>query len=89
MAEKLFDSVIVEREGHALTIMVQYEKYPLFCAHYKTIGHNLQACSKLNVDPNGKATKKAHNEPHKTQTKPILTYNMHATKASVSTCFDS
>jgi len=52
--EKLFESVVVEREGHALSIMVQHEKQPVYCAHCKTLGHNLQNCSKLsslnNVD---------------------------------------
>ena len=31
LSEKLFESVIVEREGHALSVMVQYEKQPSFC----------------------------------------------------------
>lgn len=41
MSEKMFESVIVEREGHALTIMIQYEKFPLFCSHCKAIGHSI------------------------------------------------
>jgi len=65
MAEKMFDSIIVEREGHALPIVVQYEKYPLFCAHCRTLGHNIQNCSKMNVDNNGKAPKKATTMQHK------------------------
>jgi len=31
LSGKLFESVIVEREGHALSIEVQYERHPLFC----------------------------------------------------------
>ena len=50
MAEKLFDSIIVEREGHALTVMVQYEKYPQFCAHCITLGHSIQLCFKMIAD---------------------------------------
>ena len=67
MAEKMFESIIVEREGHALTVMVQYEKYPLFCAHCRSLGHNIHACSKMNVDTSVKATKKVNNVTHKAQ----------------------
>jgi len=47
LSENLFESVVVEREDHALSISVQYEKHPLFCAHYKMIGPSFQTCSKL------------------------------------------
>lgn len=39
LANKMFDSVIVEREGRALSIVVQYEKHPLYCAHCRNLGH--------------------------------------------------
>jgi len=44
LSEKLFESVIVEREGHALSIVVQYEKHPLFCAHCRNLGHSIHTC---------------------------------------------
>jgi len=47
LSENLFEYVVVEREYHALSIPVQYEKHPLFCAHCKMIGHSFQTCSKL------------------------------------------
>jgi hypothetical protein len=47
MSEPLFESVVVEREGHALTVAVQYEKYPLYCANCKTLGHDIHSCFKL------------------------------------------
>jgi len=65
MAEQLFESVIVEREGHAMTIMVQYEKRPLFCAHCKNIGHSVHSCSKLVAASNMQT--KGHNGFHKSQ----------------------
>jgi len=40
---------VVEREDHALSIQVQYEKHPLFCAHCIMLGHNIQSCSKLST----------------------------------------
>ena len=65
----MYESVIIEREGHALTIVVQYERHPLFCAHCKSICHNIQSCSILNDDANAQASKKAHNMSHKVQFK--------------------
>jgi len=54
LSDKLFESVIIEREGHALTIAVQYEKLPSFCVHCKSIGHSVQFCSKMNTDAHSK-----------------------------------
>jgi len=48
LSEKLFESMVIETDDHALSILVQYEKHPLYCAHCKMLGHNLQTCSKLN-----------------------------------------
>jgi len=67
LAEKLFKSIIVEREGHALTIMAQYEKHHLFRAHCKTIGHSVQSCSKINADVN--VQKQVNKVSHKIQAK--------------------
>ena len=82
MNDQMFESVIVEREGHALTIMVQYEKYPPFCSHCKAIGHSIQACSKMNVDSNALGTKKTHKVNHKFQPKYDLIAN-EPTKLSI------
>jgi len=30
LSDKMFESVVIESEGLALTIQVQYEKHPLF-----------------------------------------------------------
>ena len=47
LPKQLFESVIVEREGHALSVMVQYEKQPSFCTPCKMLGHDVHSCSKL------------------------------------------
>lgn len=47
LSETMFESVVVERDDHALSVSIQYEKFPLFCANCKMIGHSLQNCSKL------------------------------------------
>ena len=47
MSSKLFESVIVEREGYAFSVEVQYEKHPPFCSHCKFLGHTAQQCRKL------------------------------------------
>jgi len=77
LSEKMYESVIIEREGHALTIVVQYERHPLFCAHCKSIGHSIQSCSRLNADANAQTNKKAHNMSHKVQFKSNL-FNKNA-----------
>lgn len=33
LLEKMFETVVIESEGQALSIQVQYEKHPSFCAH--------------------------------------------------------
>jgi len=49
MSEKLFDSVLVEREGYTFPVEIQYERQPLFCSHCKTLGHSIQQCKRLGV----------------------------------------
>jgi len=47
LAENLFESVVIELDDHALSILVQYEKHPDYCAHCKMLGHSIHTCSKL------------------------------------------
>jgi len=47
LSDKMFESVVIESEGHALSIQVQYEKYPSVCAHCQMLGHSIQNCLKL------------------------------------------
>ena len=54
LSEQLFESVVVETEGYALSIDIQYEKQPPFCVNCKILGHNLQNCRKLNGSNNTK-----------------------------------
>lgn len=78
LQEKLFESVIVEREGHALTVMIQYEKVPTFCANCKTIGHSIHSCSKLHADSNVQTTRSTNNVNQKFQSKPAASYKNNA-----------
>jgi len=73
LSEKLFESVIVEREGHALPIVVQYEKNPLYCAHWRNLGHSIHTCSEMNGDAPSKVPKKVHNVNTKAQSKADVT----------------
>jgi hypothetical protein len=72
MSERMFESV-----------MVQYEKYPLFCSHCKSIGHSIQACSKMNVDLNVPLAKRVTKINERAQPKPDLTHKNNA-KISVN-----
>lgn len=49
MSGKLFESVLVEREGYAFPVEIQYERKPLFYSHCKTLGHSIQQCKRLGV----------------------------------------
>jgi len=68
LSEPFFEVVIVEREGHALSITVQYEKQPSFCTHCKMMGHDIHSCQKLSsLNKNEGAPmipKKAHSAPY-------------------------
>jgi hypothetical protein len=60
LSEQFFEAVIVEREGHALSVMVQYEKQPSFCTHCKMLGHDIHSCLKLS----SLHQKEGFNSPH-------------------------
>ena len=82
LSETLFESVVVEREDHALSISIQYEKHPLFCAHCKMIGHSFQTCVKLGASI--PTQKKPHIGPAKnkpaTLTKPVSASDIQVEK---------
>ena len=59
LSEQLFESGIVERKGHALSVMVQYERQPSFCTHCKMLGHEVHSCIKLSSLNTTKGTSKA------------------------------
>jgi len=44
---KLYNNVLVERDGHAFKVAIVYEKYPNFCNNCRSIGHSIQNCQKL------------------------------------------
>lgn len=75
MSGKLFESVLVEREGHAFPITVQYEKQPSYCAHCRMLGHSIQNCLKLSSSTHheglDKVTRKGQSamQHHKHKTK--------------------
>jgi len=50
LSKRVFDEILVEREGFALNVEVQYERRPLFCHHCYVIGHNVVKCKRLNPE---------------------------------------
>jgi len=63
---------LVEREGHAFPVEVQYEKLPLFCTHCKCLGHSIQLGSSTTQQGPRDIQRKAqntilnkHSLPHK------------------------
>ncbi|MCH84492.1 NBS resistance protein [Trifolium medium] len=47
LSKRLFDEIMVEREGFAFFVQVVYENLPDFCNHCQTIGHSVAACHQL------------------------------------------
>jgi len=82
MSSILFDSVVVESEGLALPIVVQYERQPLFCVQCNMLGHSTQNCWKLHKDYPNKIVKKTTAEVPLVQQHPIeaLANNTQTTK---------
>lgn len=52
LSKKIFDEILVEREGFAFKIEVQYERRPFFCHHCYVIGHDVTSCRWLHPDLN-------------------------------------
>jgi len=44
LSKKAYYEILVEREGFAFKVEVQYERRPLFCHHCYSIGHNVSTC---------------------------------------------
>jgi hypothetical protein len=45
LSRRLFDEVVVEREGYAFKLAVVYERLPSFCTHCQVIGHMIASCN--------------------------------------------
>ena len=71
MSGRLFDSGLVEREGHAFPVAIEYEKQPSFCHHFKVLGHSILQCKRLNIE-------KSHIVIEVQQKKPHLQKNKHS-----------
>lgn len=71
MDGRLFDSVLVEREGHAFPVAIEYEKKTSFFHHCKVLGHSILQCNRLN-------TAKSHTVIKVQQKKPHLQKNKHS-----------
>lgn len=51
LSKKAYDEILVERDGFAFKVAVQYERRPLFCHHCFAIGHNISTCRWLHPQP--------------------------------------
>jgi hypothetical protein len=51
LSQRLFDDILVEREGFTFYVGVVYEKLPEFCVRCKSIGHSVNACNQLKPKP--------------------------------------
>ena len=51
LSKRAYDEILVEKEGFAFKVEVQYERRPLFCHHCYSIGHNVSTCRLLHPQP--------------------------------------
>jgi len=51
LSKRTFDEILVERDGFAFKVEVQYEWRPLFCHHCFSIGHDVSTCRWLRPQP--------------------------------------
>jgi len=51
LSKRAYDEILVEREGFAFKVEVQYERRSLFCHHCYSIGHNVSTCRWLHPQP--------------------------------------
>jgi len=89
MSGKLFESVLVKREGFAFPVEIQYERKPLFCSHCKCIGHSIQQCKKLGVRGGTEATTHVARKATKTQVNQIIPDMVQDNNGRASIVFDS
>jgi len=47
LSKTVFYKVMVEREGFAFPLAIEYEGLPDFCSHCYSIGHNINSCRRL------------------------------------------
>jgi len=50
LSKRVYDEILVERDGFAFNVELQYERRPLFCHHCYVIGHNVMNCKRLNPE---------------------------------------
>jgi len=58
LSKKVFYEVLVEREGFAFPVDIEYEGLPDFCTHYHNIGHSINSCRRLHP-----RSTEAHEQP--------------------------
>ena len=51
LSKRTYEEILVQREGFAFKVEVQYERLPLFCQHCYYIGHNVSSCRWLHPQP--------------------------------------
>jgi len=68
MSDTLFETVLVEREGYAFSVNVEYERRPAYCPHCKMIAHSIQSCNRFKYANSqvtlGKQPKHTTQKPH-------------------------
>lgn len=71
LSSQLHDQILVEIEGFAFLVEIEYERFPLFYSNCKTIGHSIGNCKKIiiNVPDSNKDPVNMMYKPRKPVTK--------------------
>lgn len=48
LLRKLPNQILIEKSGYAFITDIEYERLPLFCSHWRMIGHKSSATNQLN-----------------------------------------
>ncbi|KEH22611.1 DUF4283 domain protein [Medicago truncatula] len=84
MFDTLFETVLVEREGYAFPMNVEYERQPAFFPRCKRIGHSIQFCNQLKSAISKRAASELESLQSKFQTVvPPLATNSQGTSKEV------
>ena len=77
LSKDIFYEEMVEREGFAFPVVIEYERLPEFCTHCKSIGHHVTSCRWLhpwktdkNEDPVDNGKKPLNSQKQKHEWKP-------------------
>lgn len=74
LSKRIFNEIMVEREGFSFYVEIQYERLPDYCNNCATIGHSIGQCKWLhnNYNASNEVVKKQKENAHKGEASDIV-----------------